>query len=353
MSGWYGRSLGVLCVALGMARAVTAAAQTPAVDAPAPPASASFAPLPSAPPAANAAAPEESYAPPPPAPAAASAAPAVPTACYPSCRSGFVCSAGQCVSRCNPPCGAGERCLASGECALPNGDAQSVHNPILGDPGSWVFDARLGIEAFGSGNLRTTCTAAGAFRCGNHTDDLDDKSLLMFGLDAMVYVARHVRFGVGYQLVPYSAARSDPPSRLVADSTETTFHAGHEHQLSAVVEGVIPIGSHMAVALRTQGGLRMLMLAGDLAKAGDTFLSFCHAQNAKHCEVDQGPLFGGGIGAMVGFIMGQKLRWRADLALERDIIAWPRRQMEFVGGELASDTTYSMTRFWILAGIEI
>jgi hypothetical protein len=51
--------------------------------------------------------------------------------------------------------------------------------------------------------------------------------------------------------------------------------------------------------------------------------------------------------------MGQKLRWRADLAVERDIIAWPSRQVELSDGELASDSTYSMTRFWILAGIEL
>lgn len=365
MSGRFGRFLGVACIVLGTASAGTAVAQTPVAPAPAAtaPANASFAPVPATPPAESsppvadgapappAAAPapvaESGYAPAPPAPV---------EVCSPSCRSGYSCHQGQCLSRCNPACGPGERCLANGECELPQAKAKEAppaHDPILGSRGIWAFDARVGIELSGSGKVHKNCSANGSFSCNTTTFDIDDASLVMLGLDAMLHLARGVRLGAGYQLVPYSAARSNPPEALQGDRSKTTFHAGHEHQLSAIVEGLVPLGDNMAMALRAQGGLRMLVLAGDLAQFGDDTLSFCNVRNAQHCEVDQGPLFGGGLGTMVGFIVGQKLRFRGDLAMQYDALAWPGRKLVLADGNLTSDAGYSMTRFWLLAGVEL
>jgi hypothetical protein len=245
--------------------------------------------------------------------------------------------------------------LPNGQCERQQsvGTAQPPSPHIFKPPGSWAFAGRLGFELLGSGKVHKNCSAKGVFTCSTTTFDVDDESLAMLGLDAMIHVARGVRLGAGYQLVPYSAVRSNPPEALQADRSRTTFHAGHEHQLSAVLEGLVPIGEDMALALRAQGGLRMLVLAGDLAQGGDDTLSFCHAENAQHCEVDQGPLFGGGIGTMVGFIVGQKLRFRGDLAMEYDAIAWPGRKLVFLNGDLTSDAAYSMTRVWLLAGVEL
>lgn len=243
--------------------------------------------------------------------------------------------------------------MPNGECEALKDERSSAPTPnvILRGPGSWVFAARVGFELASSGETSRTCSSTGIFECTVNTrsQDLDDKSLFMLGLDAMVHVAPGLRLGAGYQLVPRSA---------VADANDSvTYRVGNEHQLAAVIEGLIPIGSNMAFALRAQGGLRMLVVGGYLADKGDRFLRDCYDQNAKHCEVDQGPLFGGGIGTMVGFIGGQKLRWRGDLALEHAIMSWPGEKAEVADGmrtgTLTTESSFSMTRFWLLGGIEL
>ena len=345
-----GRSAGVVCLILG--EGSTAVAQvTPAAPVPAAPPTA-------APPASTAA------------PAAASTA-SFPE-CFPSCRSGFTCHAGQCLSLCNPPCGAGERCLQNSECereaappvvvapqptqppavlSAPSGglveNPAKAANDILRQPGSWVFAARVGLQLAGGGHAEQRCTSSGFFSCSpTSTDDTDDKSLFMLGLDAMIHAAPGLRLGAGYQLVPYSALRSAPD--------DNDLHLGNEHALNAIVEGVLPVSSSVALALRAQAGLHMLVIGGDLADNGDAFLTNCHAENSVHCQVDQGPLFGAGYGAMLGLVGRGKVRWRFDLALDRFSMKLPSTQAVFTQMDSISrsDTLYG-TRSWILGGVEL
>jgi hypothetical protein len=244
------------------------------------------------------------------------------------------------VSLCNPPCAGSERCLANGECeggAPPiddepetehrrrrrhkadNDDAEAPSD-ILRAPGKWAFAARAGFQIVGGGHVEDKCEAVGVGSCDaeSRADD-DDKSLFMLGLDAMIHAAPGLRLGVGYQLVPYSSVRG-------SEGDKKEVHLGHEHGLDAVIEGVLPLGPRIGLVLRAQGGVRMLVIGGDLADRSDTFLRECNDANAVHCEVDQGPLFGTNYGAMLGVVGGNKLHWRVDLALDRFALKLPRRK---------------------------
>ena len=176
--------------------------------------------------------------------------------------------------------------------------------------------------------------------------DDDDKSLLMFGLDAMIHAAPGLRLGAGYQLLPYSSVKGADEGKEV--------HLGHEHALNAVVEGLLPLGRRIALALRAQGGLRMLVVGGDLSDQNDQFLRNCNDSDALHCEIDKGPLFGASYGAMLGLVGGGKVRWRVDLALDRFSMKLPSSQTVFMEGESRSRSTMLYgTRSWILGGLEL
>jgi hypothetical protein len=313
-------------------------------------------------------------APTPPTPGTATFAP-VPTVaeCFPACRSGFTCHEGQCISLCNPACGADERCLPNGECEREapatsrSGDSEDNEskpvrrrrhraddeaNQNAGAPsdiwrpeGTWVFAARAGFGVFGGGHVENHCTDSGEqSSCGaDNSDGVDDKSLFMLGIDGLVHVASGVRLGAGYQLVPYSSLKDDIEHK--------TVHLGHEHALNAIVEGLLPLGPRLALALRAHGGLRMLVIGGDLAESGDRFLKNCR-NSVGHCEVDQGPLFGGGFGGMVGIVGRGKTRWRIDLALDRFSMKLPSSKVVSDGVRTQSSTMYD-TRTWILGGLEL
>lgn len=197
----------------------------------------------------------------------ADAAPPAVVECVPRCRSGFMCHAGQCVSRCNPPCRRSERCLANGECEAEEyeeeeddeGDERraipEAKNSVLRPAGSWVFGARGGLQVIGGGHVERSCSSTGALSCnGSSEADFDERSYVMLGLDALIHVAPGLRLGLGYELVPYSALKGK------SDDDDEAAHLGHEHALGAIVEGLLPVGPRLALALRAQGGIRMLAL---------------------------------------------------------------------------------------------
>lgn len=312
--------------------------------------------------------------------AAQEAAPAAPAAsaaeCFPACRSGFTCHGGQCVSLCNPPCEAGERCMQNGECerapsaerdeqrqsppSIPDieepiddepidepAEALPRSNPILAAPGSWVFAARGGLQFVGRGHGETTCDSSGEVTCSrpNRTEDTSARSWVMLGLDGLIHVAPGLRLGLGYQLVPYSAISVESDSEVV--------HLGHEHALSAVIEGVLPLGRSVGLALRAQGGLRMLVIGGDLAEDGDRYLSACYDSNLQRCEVDQGPLFGHAFGAMLGVLGGGKVRWRVDLAVDRSSTPLPGYSTFGEDYSVSIERRLYETRSWVLGGFEL
>jgi hypothetical protein len=303
-----------------------------------------------------------------PAPGVAEAAPPPPAAepaCFPACRSGFTCHQGQCISLCNPPCAVGERCLASGECEPSAGARESgadrdeadvkedareseAANPVLQSPGSFVFAARAGLQVVGGGHAERTCASTGQVMCAQSSSDadFDERSYVRVGADGLIHAARGLRLGFGYDVVPYVAAQGE--------TEEEVTHLGHEHGLGAVVEGVIAVSPRFALALRAQGGVRMLVLGGDLADSGDRFLSSCYEADAVRCEVDQGPLFGSSFGVMFGFVGGSRVRWRVDLALDRTTMKLPSNSAQYTTQDSVTRTsTLYATRSWVLGGFEL
>ena len=333
------------------------------------------------------------------APPAAPAAPAPLAAeCVPSCRAGYFCHEGQCLSLCNPPCGAGERCSQNGECesatpppaptpvasvpappapavvapqpvaAAPpwQGSIAQVNQPVarssaapselLRNPGRLVFAARVGFQLAGGGHDEPSCSTTGGLSCEklSNSDD-DDKSLVMFGVDGMIHATRGLRFGLGYQLVPYSAIRYTAATK--------NLHLGNEHALSAIVEALWPLGPQIGLVARAQAGARMIIIGGDLAEASNSFLNGCKLENEVHCDASQGPLFGPNFGLMLGAVGGgDAIHWRTDLAFDRFSIPLPTytdvRSKAEMGtgapdnGKSLGGTLYG-TRLWLLAGVEL
>jgi hypothetical protein len=291
------------------------------------------------------------------------------------------------VSLCNPPCAAGESCTAAGECvgasrtAGPVGaegdtrprrrrqrdeevetdeaeeeDAPVEPSTLLQHLGKWVFALRGGFGVIGSGTVENECSSSGGplVSCGGSAssdNDAEEKSIFMLQADALVHVSRGLRLGVGYQIIPYSAAK------YKGTTDPSTQHNGHEHALRGAVEGLLPIGQNLAIALRAQGGVRMLSIGGDLADDTDDVLRTCSQMTGTHCEVDKGPMFGSSFGATAGIVGGKKLHWRVDLAVDRDSYKIWESTISFPAGGTANSltvkSTQSMTRSWILAGIEL
>jgi hypothetical protein len=254
--------------------------------------------------------------------------------------------------------------LASGECEkdpeLTNdareggGMLRSLPNPILRPAGSWVFAARAGLQVIGAGEVQeewtgrgAACSELGQTTCSSEeATDFDERSFVMLGLDGLVHVAPGLRLGVGYGLVPYSA--------VDAENADETVHLGHEHVAGAIVEGLLPVSPSLALALRGNLGLRMLVLGGDLAEDGEAFLDSCRDSTTLRCEADEGPLFGSSFGVMLGFVGGASLRWRVDLAVDYVSLKLPTRKVELSASDgFSQDTSLTATRSWVLGGFEL
>jgi hypothetical protein len=150
--------------------------------------------------------------------------------------------------------------------------------------------------------------------------------------------------------VPYSA--------FVADGDSEIYHEGHEHGLNGVLEGVIPVGARLSIALRAQAGVRMLVFAGDLKDGVERFLSLCEDSGATRCEVDRGPVFGSAFGGMFGLVGAGRVRWRVDLAVERVLLPGPDSSVTTDSLAMGTTTQYSestiyTTRSWVFGGIEL
>jgi hypothetical protein len=208
-----------------------------------------------------------------------------------------------------------------------------------------VFVAHLGVEMFGSGSREDELCDNGNCQPAVNTD-FKDKSPVVLGVDGLFHATRGLRLGLGYWLVPYSAVGAEP-------NKATTIHIGSEHALNAVIEGIAPLRPNLALALRAQGGPRILISGGDLADGLDSFLSACSRMPVDHCEADKGPFFGGQFGTTVGMIFGNRVRARFDLGVERYFVKAGERKMTDGSLTLSSTSTNFATRFWALAGLEL
>lgn len=356
--GRLGWSLGVAAIVLGWSAPALAQASAPATTG------------------------STSTLPAPPAAPSTSTAPA-PGECFPACRSGFTCHAGQCISSCNPPCASGEQCLANGECqsSADNADldgeeadeeedeedialerrrrrraAETNEGPrvsgLLREPGRFVFAFRAGFGVISSGTVEDTCDNCTSSGAVTRKTDVIDKSPFMLGLDGLLHATRKLRLGAGYQVIPRSAIATE-------SNKSDSVHLGHEHALRAIVEGVIPLAPRVALALRAQGGLRILAIGGELADRNEEFLKDCENAVDMHCEVDRGALFGSSFGGMASLLGGDNFHWRVDLALDRDILALPTRATRSqnpvpgIQSEVNRTSSFALTRFWVLGGFEL
>lgn len=307
------------------------------------------------------------------APAPLEAAP-VSAACFPNCRTSFTCHQGQCISLCNPLCPQGQRCLPDGECAPeatvapaptppptpapapvvvappapvaePRKDAASVEPSALRAPGRFVFVAHLGLELYGLG--RADDEVCGGGKCtGRLGSDFVDKSPVVLGFDGLLHASRGLRLGLGYWVIPRSALGAEP-------NKATTIHIGSEHELNAIMEGVVPLRPSLALTLRAQAGLHVLVSGGKLADSLESFLRTCMERPVDHCEVDKGPFLGAQFGTTVGLLFGDRVRGRVDLGVERYFVAAGERRVLDGAFEQSSTSHHVGTRIWALTGLEL
>jgi hypothetical protein len=208
-----------------------------------------------------------------------------------------------------------------------------------------VLAAHLGLELFGVGTREDK-------ECENDVcsrtlaTDFDDKSPMVVGVDALFHVTRGLRLGVGYWVLPYSGVAAEP-------NKSTTLHLGSEHELNAIVEGIAVLGPNLALALRAQGGPRLLVSGGDLAFNLDAFLSACSNRPVDHCESDKGPFLGRQFATTVGILYGDRVRARFDLGVERYVVGSGERRVFDGSQTLSSTASNAGTRLWVLTGVEL
>jgi hypothetical protein len=221
-----------------------------------------------------------------------------------------------------------------------------AHHPVLQQAGSVVFAARGGFQLIGGGHVVSSCTRDGGPCLEGGEENFAERSYVMLGVEALLHLTPGLRLGAGYELLPYSAVK--------VDGDDEAFHLGHEHALGAIVETLVPVGSKLALALRAQGGLRLLVLGGDIAEGSDQLLQRCRDTRVARCAVDRGPLLGSTLGGMLGVVGGAKLRWRVDLAVQHVVLKLPSSSAE--NGpfdQVARSATLYDTRSWLLGGIEL
>jgi hypothetical protein len=245
--------------------------------------------------------------------------------------------------------------LANGECQakVEPAAAESVTpvapptpHSILQPLGSFVFAVRGGFQMIGGGSTESSCSVDGGpcvFQDGETS--FSERSYFMIGADALLHVAPGFRLGLGYELVPYSA--------IEAEDESEALHLGHEHALGAIVEGVVPVSTKLALALRAQGGLRMLAVGGDLAERNDEILGDCRDANLVRCEVDEGPLFGSTFGGLFGFVGAGKVRWRVDLSVQYVILNLAGSTVQTGTSTVSRSLSIHDTRSWVLGGVEL
>jgi len=215
-----------------------------------------------------------------------------------------------------------------------------------------VFAAHVGLKLVGKGRTELSCTDTVSGLCSRKPQlDYTDKSWVMLGIDGMFHVTPGFRLGLGYAVVPYAAIGSEP-------NEATTQHLGHEHALNAIVEGLVPLKPRLAIALRAQGGVRMLVTGGDLASSTDKLLAECKDSVGDHCEAARGPFFGGTLGGTAGVVLGDKVRARFDLGVDRVFYKLRDTAHEYQPDTALSEKrtdkqTLAGTRLWLLLGVEL
>lgn len=216
---------------------------------------------------------------------------------------------------------------------------------MLRAPGTFVFVARLGLQLYGAGTVEEESCQNGNCAPKLNTD-FDDKSPVALGVDGLFHATRGLRLGLGYWLLPSSVVGLEP-------NRGNTVHLGSEHALNAIVEGIAPLRPNLALALRAQGGPRLLLGGGDLVDGVDSFLAVCSNRPVDRCNADKGPFFGGQFGTSVGLLFGDRLRTRVDLGVERSFVKAGESQITDGAITLSSTATNFATRIWAMAGVEL
>jgi hypothetical protein len=210
-----------------------------------------------------------------------------------------------------------------------------------------VLGFRLGTPLFGAGKSEVQCSSSIADLCdGTTSSGYDERSPIILGFEGLTHVTRALRLGIGYTLVPYSGMR--------LDGADETTHLGNAHRFSAIFEGVLALRGSSKLALRVQGGLGVLLTGGDLEEERAALLRTCEGATVGfRCVTEPGPFFGGTYGVGTSYLVGNDVRWRFDVTLDRYV--QPIREIELhqSADRTHLEQTLSGTRLALSAGVEL
>jgi hypothetical protein len=212
-----------------------------------------------------------------------------------------------------------------------------------------VAIARMGFIFTGSGEGEQECDGPGSI-CGvigGVSEDYDDKSGFLVGVDLLGHVTPQVRLGGGLM---YVFATS-----LEFDGESDEIDLGSDLSTQVIVEGLVDVGPRTAIALRGQGGLIMLFPDDELSDLIDELEADCDQIDAAggSCEVKDGPYVGWTVGAGVGVVHdlgGAALR--ADLILQFYGLPTAGQDVTFQGDDVETTLSFAGNRFILAAGVE-
>lgn len=234
------------------------------------------------------------------------------------------------------------------------GTDRKMNNPALAK--GFIFYPKVGYVVTGSGDENTDDSYSGATTNTPSPSSTsgDDKSGFALGADFLAGVTSTLRIGGGLLWLP----------SLKAKVGDTELTGGNQLNLAAIIEPVIPASETVAIAIRGQGGLSLLIPGGDLSDAINQKKSECSqdlAAGDPKCDVNGGPglgwHLGGGGGVIVG--VGGRTRLRFDLLAQyMNQSTWSYSHTHAASGGSGSythDVSYGIsgTRLFLIAGIEI
>jgi hypothetical protein len=257
--------------------------------------------------------------------------------------------------------------------AEPGAPTAGQINPSRG----FVLLPRVGLIASGGGSSGFDCEANGTQSgpaCAGWkkiaSTDYDDKSLLVFGVDTLFHVIPALRLGLGLTFLPFYNVD------VHTGTTTRSYSVGRELALQGIVEGLIPAGRIISVAIRGQGGVSMWIPSKDEAFLPATYDSNgnvssqrsinqekekCHESQTSastdfSCKVNEGPFWGYTMGLGAGMVFHlEKIRLRGDLLGQyTSWSAWLVENNNAATNEHFKPTlSLSGMRYMLLFGVEI
>ena len=216
---------------------------------------------------------------------------------------------------------------------------------------------RAGFVLGGSGRLKFDQTCAGPDFAPDVCDqlppssspDYTDQSTLVVELALLLHALPELRVGLGGYLLPGVEVKND--------ETGAKFDMGHELDIVAIVEGVIPTQSIVYVPIRAFVGPQVLFPESDLKRERESSDDLCArhpAMAGTTCAAETGPVLGLTAGGGLGIIIAahRMLRLRADVTFQ--YVRSTVLEFEARGGGNEAELSVLMegTRWWLTGGLE-